>query len=571
MSHWYILKIDKTDDKETVKAAYMSLLPKHNPEDDPDGFANLRLAYEEALKEIDQKVVENISDDPVSIFFAGLEELYKDFERRILPAAWEEALKSNVCIALDTEEEVDAKMLEFLSRNHCLPMSVWAVLNNRFRWVERAEELRSQYNPEYINSIVFSVNNKFDFHYELFDYNPESDVDRFIFACNSLTNAINSGKKEEAESLFEEIKTLGVQHPTHDLELARYQIFYGDAKKALCITNEVMQKYPILQSEPFPMYVKATALLAIDDKTKLEEALDTYKRALEIVPDYYVAQLGLVDVLVKQEEFDKAEDYLAEVIVPENPSNGYIYSYLEYVAGLKLEKYETLFKRAPTLENIEKLAECYAHARGYDKCIEFLTDKERSGNVCYLLGGCYFERKEYDKAIKFLLESIEKDPKYSRYLVLSDIYIIRRWYEKAIETVEAGIDAGLSENGAEVINKAGLISNKAYAYNKLGRYEQALESVDEAIAINSQMCDVYANKAEIYINMGKLNEAFTEIDIAMRLVPNWVRCFELQAEIFYMAENDELMAEVLDKADELKIQVMGLPFIEDAWQVIAKI
>ena len=46
---WEILHIEPTMDEESVQNAYRKLLPSVNPEDDAEGFRNLREAYEGAI------------------------------------------------------------------------------------------------------------------------------------------------------------------------------------------------------------------------------------------------------------------------------------------------------------------------------------------------------------------------------------------------------------------------------------------------------------------------------------------------------------------------------------------
>ncbi len=52
MNSWTILGIDTTQDKKTIKRAYAKALKKCNPEDNPEGFMQLRSAYENALSYI---------------------------------------------------------------------------------------------------------------------------------------------------------------------------------------------------------------------------------------------------------------------------------------------------------------------------------------------------------------------------------------------------------------------------------------------------------------------------------------------------------------------------------------
>ena len=563
MNPWYILKIDKTDDKNAVRAAYMNLLPKHNPEDDAEGFANLRRAYEEALKEIDQQAAGiKKDDDPVSIFFAMIEELYKDFSRRIDPANWEDALQSDVCTALDTEEEVDAKMLDFISRNHNLPTCVWVTLNSRFLWAERADQLRQRYSPGLINSIIGCVNSKFDLFYELFEYDPGADVDRFIFLRNSISQAIDNRKKDEADGLLDEIKALGVRHPIYDIEMARYLTLSDEVEKALVMVDAVMERHHQFTSEPFALYVKGSVLLGFDDKAKLEESLSTYKSAVEIVHNYFYAQLGVVDALVKLEKYDEAEKYLVDVMLPQNPSHSYIYSYIRHVSGLSIKKYEALYADNPTPENTEKLAQYYSRDNQYDKCIALLKDSEKSDRVCYLLGYSYSKLKDYDLAVKYALESIDIKPAYYVYNMLSGIYFEKRQYENVIENADKALSAGPTEEGAAIIQKARLLADKAYACMKLGRYNRALELIDEAIAINDRMTEAYADKAEILMYMGRYRDGFTEAEKAMNLMPTWSRPYEVQADIFYRAGSFDQMTEIFKKTDEMQMKSQGLTYFK---------
>ena len=54
MNPWVILNINATTDKKTIKRAYAKILKRCNPEDDPEGFMQLRAAYEMALSYIEK-------------------------------------------------------------------------------------------------------------------------------------------------------------------------------------------------------------------------------------------------------------------------------------------------------------------------------------------------------------------------------------------------------------------------------------------------------------------------------------------------------------------------------------
>ena len=52
MNIWTILGIGQTDDKGAIKQAYREQLKSVNPEEDADGFMELRNAYEEAIASV---------------------------------------------------------------------------------------------------------------------------------------------------------------------------------------------------------------------------------------------------------------------------------------------------------------------------------------------------------------------------------------------------------------------------------------------------------------------------------------------------------------------------------------
>ncbi|STJ12629.1 DnaJ-class chaperone [Escherichia coli] len=47
---WQILDISQTTDVDIIRRAYLALLPSFHPETDPQGFKQLRQAYEDALR-----------------------------------------------------------------------------------------------------------------------------------------------------------------------------------------------------------------------------------------------------------------------------------------------------------------------------------------------------------------------------------------------------------------------------------------------------------------------------------------------------------------------------------------
>ena len=107
------LGIEATKEEKKIKKAYRARLHAVNPEDDPDGFKRLREAYEEALKYARQKEEEPENLSPAEEFISRCEQLYKDFYRRIDEQEWEKLFSEDICISLESGEEVRRDFLYF--------------------------------------------------------------------------------------------------------------------------------------------------------------------------------------------------------------------------------------------------------------------------------------------------------------------------------------------------------------------------------------------------------------------------------------------------------------------------
>lgn len=122
MNIWDVLKIEQTKDKDALKKAYRMRLSSVNPEDDPEGFMELRKAYEEAVHLADQTEEEfdvAVPDTPEQKMLASLEALYDDYARRIDPDEWLALFNSDYFVSLDTSEDALYGLLRFLM-NHVL-------------------------------------------------------------------------------------------------------------------------------------------------------------------------------------------------------------------------------------------------------------------------------------------------------------------------------------------------------------------------------------------------------------------------------------------------------------------
>lgn len=150
MNHWQILGIDPTSDLAELKKAYRIALKAHHPEDDPEGFKQVRAAYEALLSKLS-------TPQPISIDLSSLEasqpinnatesissESYTAYLQQMNdPAsrfnmaqwrAWEEQLRWQT---IDVQSQVSQQVREDILARPWLPGELIALLWEACDWDE---------------------------------------------------------------------------------------------------------------------------------------------------------------------------------------------------------------------------------------------------------------------------------------------------------------------------------------------------------------------------------------------------------------------------------------------------
>ncbi len=76
---WQVLGIEATTDTDAIRQAYLALLPSFHPETDPQGFKQLREAYENALQGTTSPAITVVDEDPDTPWVNYLREIFGDF------------------------------------------------------------------------------------------------------------------------------------------------------------------------------------------------------------------------------------------------------------------------------------------------------------------------------------------------------------------------------------------------------------------------------------------------------------------------------------------------------------
>lgn len=490
MNPWQILGIPETDDKEKVRKAYMELLPKFNPEEDPEGFNNLRLAYEQALKQAEEKDKPK-EITPVTIFMDKFAALYNDFSRRIDTANWEILLKDEVLIALETEDTVHRQIMEFLMANFYLPTEVWKLLDKKFNWSNRSDELKKIYPPGFIDYIIKNLIGDYNIFYHLFDTSEEKDFTKFITLRGELGFRLDKRILDNIDEMVSQIEELGIDHPDYSLEKARLLGLRGETEQALEILQNVLNKYPEEYGNLYYFYfVKGEILSNQNDKEKLQKAIIPLKKVLELRSDNYMTKITLMEVFMKLEEYKKAKDLIIEQMLPIYPSDEYVLSALSKIG-------EVLPRDKDAPQNLEEAYELAEASKSY---------------------------KNYASILAFL-EQEEKE-------------------DEALEVMEKALL--LPADGYDKVIKAHMYNHRANIYFKRKEYRRALEEIENSLLTHDKMAFTYYLKALIYREYGYLREAMEEAGKATFFSPNYREPYELEAEILEEVGNFEEAASIYE-------------------------
>lgn len=458
---WSALEMEPTMDERAVKAQYRKLLPKHNPEDDPEGFRALREAYEAAIAYIkkggDAPVKEEPADEgpktEVDLWLDQIKELYKYMDLRRDPEVWKEKLDDPVVFGLDTTFEAREKLLVFLMDHHYLPSKVWSLLDHVFRLNAEKEDLLERFPAEYIRYVLYWTATEDSGNFDFFTYRgadeSEAAYDRYLDMFYSLNTAISD--------LTERVDMYRI--PEHDMEKWEGVLEIRSRKEVLEEHEELREKLPALYEDlyklgdleiynPFEDLFRINlALLTEADEVTLrdgkesysslakrlsekyenpyvyrvcgeayaycgewEQAHDLWEKGLLMSPDHRLLKLSIAKYYHHIGEFKQAEDILRTVIQVVRSS--YTAQIFYYTLNQSMsEHYQKMLTEDP--ENLDSYIEyCWSlfDSRRLKETLEALDGRTfTEGTSEYydyvdMKGRCYITFQQYEDGYPYVLE-----------------------------------------------------------------------------------------------------------------------------------------------------------------------
>ncbi|EJY5270859.1 J domain-containing protein [Salmonella enterica] len=138
---WQVLGIEATTDTDAIRQAYLALLPSFHPETDPQGFKQLREAYENALLGTTSPAITVVDEDPDTSWVNYLGEIFRDLladqERRFQPQAWQDFIQQINKLSISQAEKARWLLCDIAMQTFLVSYSCMNLLSQRLSWEQR--------------------------------------------------------------------------------------------------------------------------------------------------------------------------------------------------------------------------------------------------------------------------------------------------------------------------------------------------------------------------------------------------------------------------------------------------
>lgn len=596
MNIWDVLKIEQTKDKDALKKAYRMRLSSVNPEDDPEGFMELRKAYEEAVHLADQTEEEfdvAIPDTPEQQMLASLEALYDDYARRINPDEWLALFNSDYFVSLDTSEDALYGLLRFLMNHVLVPKKVWKCIVGYFDLEGRRSELAEQFPENYLDYITNNATYEDIINYEAFEHaeiTTSATIDAYIRDYIELDRMVRSQELKDAgekirqmkekyyiSNVYIHLEEMRIRLQTCRLEFSEY------IQTSMTEEERKTQDLDALYAERY-----ASALAAIREEAEglsakypdditllhfcgdvcilnndLEQAEQYFNRSKELDPQNYLMRAKQAELAFRKGDYKAARDGYMDLLKENHYDDSVRIGMVRANQMMIQENLEKLKKNPDDIQAKMDVGWSYYQSYQFQEAIAFLTKFQPEGDRKFeyynVLGRCYLGVRDYAHARqcflvwKNLIEqlpeedtSAETEKKRVRYpyvnFLIADCYMKTEDYENA----RRHLDIALSKDHEEII-----LSYEADCELKFltGQYTDCLRACEHLLERDPHDYVAYLFKAKACKAMNYIQEAYNACEQAINLYPYLSQPYALEASLFIRAHQYEQAQDTIKRFD----------------------
>lgn len=586
MEIWSILGIEQTKDKNEIKKAYRKKLAKTNPEDNPDGFMELRSAYEEALLFADEQEPKAEDDSKSNKITLRLEEIYGSFSRRIDRKEWEELFDFDEFVSLDTSEDSFDLLMRFLMEKFCIPQSVWKLICDTFDIEDRKKELSAVYPEDFIEYVINNATFEDMIDYKLFE-GDEKNFDRYIELYYKLDGAIRRRDIKNQEIFLKELQELDVYHPYYDVCRIRHElqkVLETRTEDAAGLTEEQQAALERMQGEAHDLYTSYNKDIFIINccgdialiREDYEKAKEYYDISYELAPDNYMVQGKQAELNYYLGDYEKSRDIYMDLLKINHYDNNVRVGMIKANQGL-IDRYKEELKQDPAnvkarMEMSWSLYQSYRFSEAIAQLDTITPDADLAFEYYNLKGRTYLCMDEFENALdcffqwKEAIESIASDDtsedaekKRKRYeytnFLIADCYLKRDNYKEARKYLETA----LKKDHEEIILSYEAMCELEY---KDGSMEACLDACEELLQKDPRSYIGYDYMSRAYFRMGYINETLNACEHAISIYPYVAKPYALEIRVFLRLERVETARKILERFAELNINSDYMRYME---------
>lgn len=548
MNIWNVLGITATEDKKEIKKAYRNKLRAINPEDEPEQFMELRDAYEQALQYEQKEAEDDEEGDAITLWVKKLKKLYADNTRRFLLKEWEALFSEDVCFSLDTRDDAGVAFLNFFDEHTIIARDVARKAEETFHFAEKMEEITKYVSQDLVEYFLYNkvVDEEYPLH-KYFAMNPvaDADYDEYIKSFIQLCRAYGNKDYETAKEILTQLDTLEIRHPY--VEIKRAYLCWEDKEKVAKILENIERVWGECDEA---VYLQGELLY---ENEQYAEAESTFRRVLEISPDYLNALSYVAICLKEQGKYVEAKKVLYDCDNSRFLMN--VHGLLEQLEELIIEDERKLIQNGQgTDENIYELAvalynRCqYEESDKYTDMLQGKTDYEfkylklKSMNLVGL--------SQWEKALEeanYWLGKLQEDKENTKdlarcHIVIGTIQFQLGMKKEALASFDKGIE--LSEYVEDDIK------HKLSALRRFKFHELAADECSKLIEIDPRNLYYRFLRGICNYQAGALRDALDDFNEVCSMDSSVLPAFVYRSRVFLKAEMYDDVAEILKDFEE---------------------
>lgn len=567
-----ILGIAETKDERAIKEAYRQKLTTTNPEDNPEGFKQLRAAYEEACRLAKQTEEENAEpprdETPSGLWVEKAAGIYGNIRSRRNLEEWKKLFDEDCFLSLEEEENCRIKLLRFLMDHFRLPGEVWKLLDRKLSLTGSAAELKEKFPTDFIRYVLNKCERGEDVEFEQFEGEDDAPYDLFLQYYDRCWQALQQENLEQAEQSIQSADNLGIRHPVMEICRADLLVKQGKFNEAIELLEKQREKYP---GDAMICYNTAETLWRQgngENSSYRLRAVDIYKDLKRENDSHYMANVRLTEWYYDNGQFKEAKKCAEKVL-----ASGGSEEFMELLGKVNREieqELEDSWRRNQDCEAGLELCWCYLQdgkfSRGISLALklEKLIPPEKEAEWNGLMAKLYVEEAEYDASIsmthfweeslekKLLTDESEEDREKDRDR-MKQAHMIRmqcnhnlgfKDKEKFAEAIREG-ESVLEGNARDI----GILLEMAQIYTEMKEYEKCEEIVRRLVE-DYQIYAAYAASMEAYrrqLNAGGVVRTSSQ---CIQYFPDFAKAYEYVAKVYLDLERPQDLEKVFEDAEK---------------------